>query len=71
MVRHPTGLYSMYQATDIKTALLNGAEYLVSANQGVIKRYSAQELGGTEFDESRMAITVANGKYIYIQCRNY
>lgn len=62
LIRHPAGLYSMYEATDIKTATLNGAEYIVSANQGVIKRYSAVELGTAEFDESRTARTVAMGK---------
>lgn len=53
----------MYQATDIEMANLNGQEYLISANQGQIKRYTAAQ--GDEFDESRRARTIANGKVCY------
>ena len=56
-------LYSMYQATDIEMVNLNGQEYLISANQGKIKKYTAAQ--GDEFDESRRARTIANGKLFY------
>ncbi|XP_052101347.1 mesenchyme-specific cell surface glycoprotein-like [Mytilus californianus] len=56
LVRRP--IYSMYQATDIDTVILNGQEYVLSANQGVIKRYAAVQ--GDTFDESRRARTIAS-----------
>ncbi|XP_076103973.1 mesenchyme-specific cell surface glycoprotein-like [Mytilus galloprovincialis] len=56
LVRRP--VYSMYQATDIDIVTLNGQEYVLSANQGVIKRYAAVQ--GDTFDESRRARTIAN-----------
>ena len=50
----------MYQATDIEIAVLNGQEYLVTANQGAIKRYTPAQ--GDEFDESKRARTIAVGE---------
>ncbi|CAC5363942.1 unnamed protein product [Mytilus coruscus] len=48
-------IYAMYQPTDIALAVLNNKEYIVSANQGVIKRYAAVDGLTNSFDESERA----------------
>ncbi|XP_063435284.1 mesenchyme-specific cell surface glycoprotein-like [Mytilus trossulus] len=50
-------VYSMRQATDIEIATFSGMEVILTAEQGMIKRYTAAQ--GDEFDESKRARTIA------------
>ena len=59
-------IYAMYQPTDIATAILNGQEYIVSANQGVIKRYAAADGLTNSFDESKRARQISLGMFILL-----